>query len=96
MKRGDTLSKIAKRHHVKGGWKGFVEAEQEDDQEPKLDLHWPGYQDQIDLTGAGGTLPPSKPTRGSPADPHLPGFRFFGGLPNSSKSAGCATEVLRS
>ena len=25
-------------------------------------------------TGAGGPLPPRTPTRGGPADPHLPGF----------------------
>jgi hypothetical protein len=27
--------------------------------------------------GAGGPLPPRTPTRGGPADPHLPGFRLF-------------------
>ncbi len=27
-------------------------------------------------TGAGGPLPPRTPTRGGPADPHLPGFRL--------------------
>ena len=48
-----------------------------DDQGSKLDLHRANYQDQIGLNGAGGTLPPSMPTRGSPADPHLPGFRFL-------------------
>ena len=77
VKRGDTLPQDRQASPREGRLEGLVEAQQEDDQESELDLHRPGYQDQIDLTGAGGTLPPSMPTRGSPADPHLPGFRFL-------------------
>ena len=61
VKRGDTLRKIAKRYHVEGRLEGFVEAQQEDDQESELDLYRTNSQDQIDLTGAGGTLPPVCP-----------------------------------
>jgi hypothetical protein len=66
-----------------------VEPEQKTIKNQNLIFIGQGSQDQIDLTGAGGTLPPSKPTRGSPADPHLPGFRFWSAY-LGLKSAGLA------
>ena len=36
VKRGDTLSKIAKRHHVKGGWKGLWKLNKKTIKNPNL------------------------------------------------------------
>ena len=60
MKRGDTLRKIATLPR-EGRLESLVEAQQKDDGGPELDLYRPDDQDQIDLTGTGGTLPPVCP-----------------------------------
>ena len=72
-----------------------MEVEYRDDQAANL-IFIGRLSRSIDLTGAGGTLPPSKPTRGSPADPHLPGFRFLVGLPEQlDVCRACPSGMLR-
>jgi nucleoid-associated protein YgaU len=36
VKRGDTLNKIAKRHHLKGGWKGLWKLNKKTIKNPNL------------------------------------------------------------